>query len=415
MKKIISLVLVCVILMGVAVFSSFAEEPPGSKNFENNDELLAYLSDYAENFPDVDYSEDNISKPSEDYWLENKDVILPVLPEDYATLEECSVLETRYGGGIDCIFSSYTTIESNTNIRFLTYYQMTDDEVDDNIEGLTDGMHPNGVHCGVKDDFQYSAKESTDENGRTTSTYNIAYDDKLVVIYIDEALNVDFVPKIFEKKYSFISTDVILPVYVSGEVNLFEDRFLEIYSDDYESSQPIEPGSVKSSHYYEEIYYHYDGNGEIDWALIDECSYNKTKPVMYSAMYKDRILSNGGYYPFSFRYGVYDVKEDKFYSIFGSGFDFEKYEGLDEALTAYEPGIPLGDVDSDGVLSVMDATLIQRALVGLYEFKWNDDMSSFSIVWYGGDGPKYMSDYDRDGERTILDATAIQRKLAKIN
>ncbi|MBR2715964.1 MAG: hypothetical protein IKB73_07160 [Ruminococcus sp.] len=406
MKKIVSLLLVFVMLMSIGAINTFALAPLYSQLFNSYDEMLSFINDYAQKFPDVDYSESVINAPSDEYWLENKEVVVPVLPEDYATLDAYTCMETRYEGGIACIFSSYTTKESKTNIRFLTYYDMTDDEVDDKIEGLTDKRHPNGVHCGLNDEYMYSAKESTDINGKTRSTYHIAYDDKLIVIYIDECLNTEFVPKIFNKKLDFISTDILLPVYVSGEVNLFEDRFLECYSDNYD-------GRKRYNHYYEEIFYHYDSDGEMDWVLIDECPFEK-KPFMYSAMYKDRILSNGGYYPFSFRYGVYDVNEDKFYNIFENGFDFSKFEGLDEALTAYEPGVPHGDVDYDGILTVMDATFIQRALVGLDEFNVLDDMDYIPELWYQNDKPEYMSDFDRDGERTVMDATAIQMKLAMV-
>ena len=56
----------------------------------------------------------------------------------------------------------------------------------------------------------------------------------------------------------------------------------------------------------------------------------------------------------------------------------------------------LGDVDLDREVSILDATYIQRALVGLNfpgEFQW------------------LLADTDKDGEPSILDATAIQRWL----
>ena len=56
----------------------------------------------------------------------------------------------------------------------------------------------------------------------------------------------------------------------------------------------------------------------------------------------------------------------------------------------------LGDADSDGSVTILDATRIQRYIAEL-------TVSSFS---------KKASDADQDGEVTILDATAIQRHLA---
>ncbi len=67
------------------------------------------------------------------------------------------------------------------------------------------------------------------------------------------------------------------------------------------------------------------------------------------------------------------------------------------------PGNPdqqiLGDVDGDGVVTILDATAIQRYLAGLSTDSFN--MSS--------------ADTDGDGNVTILDATAIQRYLAGLS
>lgn len=185
---------------------------------------------------------------------------------------------------------------------------------------------------------------------------------------------------------------------------LFEARFLEIYGDDITSS----------SHSYKESYYHYDENGEIDWALIYECSYN-SPPWEYHGVYKDRILMYGDYSPFCFGYGIYDVKNDKFLDVFDTPNIFDKYEGLEEVLDAKKLGYPFGDADMDKELTILDATFIQRALADLCDFEYED-----RIEWYYGyrswsdlGYPKYISDFDRDGERTIMDATTIQKALVR--
>ena len=66
-----------------------------------------------------------------------------------------------------------------------------------------------------------------------------------------------------------------------------------------------------------------------------------------------------------------------------------------KALTV--SGCDVGDVDLDGELSILDATHIQRRLVGLDEFS---------------DLKEALGDVDGDGEVNILDATKIQRILA---
>ncbi len=59
----------------------------------------------------------------------------------------------------------------------------------------------------------------------------------------------------------------------------------------------------------------------------------------------------------------------------------------------------LGDVNNDGVVSIMDATLIQCYLADLVD---TDDIDVL------------LADVDGDDDITILDATAIQLYLAQI-
>lgn len=59
----------------------------------------------------------------------------------------------------------------------------------------------------------------------------------------------------------------------------------------------------------------------------------------------------------------------------------------------------LGDADGDGMIMIVDCTLIQRDIVGLAEIKADN---------------RIASDVDSDGEICILDATAIQRYLAEM-
>ena len=64
-----------------------------------------------------------------------------------------------------------------------------------------------------------------------------------------------------------------------------------------------------------------------------------------------------------------------------------------------DPKGKIGDSDLDGEVTILDATNIQRYLVGLA------DMDSIG---------QYLADTDVDGEVTILDATAIQRWLVSL-
>ena len=74
-----------------------------------------------------------------------------------------------------------------------------------------------------------------------------------------------------------------------------------------------------------------------------------------------------------------------------------KFVSLGEAPA--EPEILLGDADDDGEVTILDATCIQRHLVGLSVEAYNEE----------------AADADGDDEVTILDATAIQRHLVGLS
>lgn len=67
--------------------------------------------------------------------------------------------------------------------------------------------------------------------------------------------------------------------------------------------------------------------------------------------------------------------------------------------TENEPMGKIGDVDRDGEITIIDATMIQRDLAGIVDL---DRVQ------------RYLADTDGDGEDSILDATAIQRWLASL-
>lgn len=71
--------------------------------------------------------------------------------------------------------------------------------------------------------------------------------------------------------------------------------------------------------------------------------------------------------------------------------------------TSFENMYKLGDADSDGVLTVKDATIVQKAAVGLAETVKTK---------YGFDT---VFDYNNDGIVNVLDSTCIQKKLVDID
>ena len=99
---------------------------------------------------------------------------------------------------------------------------------------------------------------------------------------------------------------------------------------------------------------------------------------------------------------------------------------LVEVVEKFDFGQKFGDVNDDMKIDVLDATYIQRMLAGYNDdvkaryVPYSDKKSSLSILEYVDAVEIYVnekwdtifiSDFDRDGETTVMDATMIQRHL----
>lgn len=178
-----------------------------------------------------------------------------------------------------------------------------------------------------------------------------------------------------------------IPVEDPFENSAIKARFVEEYGD---------------PQVYEEHFYHYSDkeNNAIDWVLILAMVEVMVEPIenptpsrciIGDIVYSTTLIIE----PFWVPYCVYDVAKDKFVGI-GSGM-LDEYEGLREVFCTPKYGKLIGDVNKDGIVSVFDATEIQRVVA---------EMSDFSDVLIG--------DYNRDKSIDVMDATAIQRKIAKL-
>ena len=187
------------------------------------------------------------------------------------------------------------------------------------------------------------------------------------------------------------------PVYIEEpevpdtKVYMYKDKFIE---------QELDLDSFDVLYDYDELYYHFDVDGNIDWALV----YAYTGPfgeALGHLIVGNRIICVGVIcFPFSYKYGVYDVKEDKFVAI-DEYIDYSKYDELKEYVES-NLGVLLGDADNDDELTVFDATKIQLYIAKLSTSKENIHF-------------RYYCDIDRDGHITVLDATAVQLKIAKLD
>lgn len=165
-------------------------------------------------------------------------------------------------------------------------------------------------------------------------------------------------------------------------------------------------------HYnYSELYYHYDENEALDWVLVNAQSGLEPLDMEISMDIGNVVVQSCSiFHNFRYQYGVYDVSESKFYDLFDLRSEPEKYDGLLDVLVQKKIGQLIGDLDNDGVISILDATKIQLCLAGLESFPNNEFYSVYNTSERGR-----MSDFDKDGDVSILDATAIQLNLAQIN
>lgn len=67
-----------------------------------------------------------------------------------------------------------------------------------------------------------------------------------------------------------------------------------------------------------------------------------------------------------------------------------------EGISAYD----VGDVNMDGGIDILDATLIQKYVVGIVELSTEQ---------------KHLADYNNDGDITVVDATEIQKFIVHLN
>ena len=158
---------------------------------------------------------------------------------------------------------------------------------------------------------------------------------------------------------------------------------------------------------YDEVYYHTDETGEIDWALVYAYNGFGFEDVITDGVIGGRyIYLPSPEHPFTVRYAVYDIKEDHFYDLVDYDYlkptdVFERYDGLYEvwqALDLSEMSLEMicGDANGDRSTDIVDATWIQRYLVSL--------VSKYDIA-------ETAADVDGDGDVTIIDSTCIQRAL----
>lgn len=188
--------------------------------------------------------------------------------------------------------------------------------------------------------------------------------------------------------------------------DMIRELFLEKFSKRYDQV-----------HFFQ-IYYHYSKEtGDLDWVLINANS-NMCLPWLIYESFGNKVVTeyNEGV-PFRIGLCVFDAKSLEFYSLESAYNNKSDFEGL-EGYIEENIGRRIGDVDNDGALSIIDATIIQKCLAEIRDFPQDDvvDGNEQGNGFYHMYGEKvdFISDFNRDSKRNIEDATAIQMYLASV-
>ncbi len=184
-----------------------------------------------------------------------------------------------------------------------------------------------------------------------------------------------------------------------------------LFEDDFFNSHPFCDPELYD---YNEVYYHGFEWADYEWVLVQVIPVYTVDGFAYG-VFDDAILYNAESYPFDFTYGVYDVYKKTYYSIteaWDMGFT-DLHDVFNHIVRTRDYARQLGDVDSDDELSIIDATLIQRSMVGLYDRDQYDPMFERYTCKFGTKLTS-LADYDADGEVDVIDVTYIQRALVGI-
>lgn len=215
----------------------------------------------------------------------------------------------------------------------------------------------------------------------------------------------------------------VLPVTAIDSDYDNNNKYIQRFNEKY----PYIPSFEGDYAEYDELYYHYDVNGDNDWVFVKaKLPMSYDDPGLYHI---GNLLLSNGYVniPFCLGYAVYDVEEDKFYDI-AQVWKNEKYKGVTSLFedafvngdVDYSIGLVIGDLNNDKVITVYDATYLQRCLAGLEDYPVPRELYPFvyqKIAW-DPDGRFVTFDindfYDtnEDGTVSISDATRIQRTAA---
>lgn len=212
-KRIFALAFALLFIVGSA-FCVSAETPPFSENFESEEEMLAALSQYAEEYPYYNGHAFNSNIP-QGYHLEYRQVLSVGVGISAKASDNFSFMESRYGYGIDTTFEALYYKQNSTNTyRAFAYYGYNTDEV---LQRLENAKTLDGVvnfEEGTANGYPYLVCEY---DYRRTDYY-LAVNEYLIHLITYEDKVEGFVYSI-----GFTYTDVCIPVKIKDNAEWFDN------------------------------------------------------------------------------------------------------------------------------------------------------------------------------------------------
>lgn len=388
-KQFISLILAVLLILCCCV-TAFAQTPTFSQNFETVDEMNTFIAKYSADFPDVEYSEEGITKP-ENYILKYKDFLDFDINDDDYILTDIDCTESAYHGGINSIFLDYEHKDGYYYADVEIFYGVGEGRIAEILDESTADFWSE-IYKGEVMGYPYIVIETCDEFGcDEQSFYKIAVEDVLVKVTTNALYDKKLIENVLIEK-----TGILLPVYeyVKPEKIDVSDEMLSAVRADYHNDE-IEKDDISIYELHmistakQFVRYGVSGYGVSCDVVIQ---YIGDYGFRVPARPLPQVLFDGVLYELKDAYEQGIVNNDDLAKI--STFESRSYRLVHKNDF-------VGDINGDLLLDVYDATTIQRCLAGLSKLSWHN-------------GEEY-ADFDGDGVVSVIDATGIKKKVAKLS
>lgn len=230
----------------------------------------------------------------------------------------------------------------------------------------------------------------------------------------------------YDKFFKYPPTPTIIPTVETTEPTESTEPTSEPTEPPTQTDQPTvteprpstEPTMEPVNYFYKQkAFYSETGKEKDGWILINAGLSEEVIPLDFTNIYGvfgNRVLiKNNINYPFELAWGVYDISTNTWYDLCTAWDDTEKFPKLHEYYESLNIGTLIGDLDNDNVITIVDATIIQKCLIELKSWPQYDEINKTHRSVHGK--LEYLSDFNRDNNRDIMDASSIQKYIANID